>query len=119
MRALLNVGAQAQRGASTTGADVAKAKAAAPRDIEIHDTVLIAASFCMFNRYVDGLGTWVWREGEVHGDRGKMAHEGMAPYVPSKESLDADPRTHGSSSVIIMLPFIHGIAWFPFPLLKG
>jgi hypothetical protein len=26
-------------------------------DLEIHDTVLIAAAFCMFNRYVDGLGT--------------------------------------------------------------
>jgi hypothetical protein len=30
----------------------------APTDVEIHDTVLIAAAFCMFNRYVDGLGTW-------------------------------------------------------------
>jgi hypothetical protein len=25
--------------------------------VEIHDAVLIAAAFCMFNRYVDGLGT--------------------------------------------------------------
>jgi hypothetical protein len=27
-------------------------------DVEIHDTVLIAAAFCMYNRYVDGLGTF-------------------------------------------------------------
>jgi len=27
-------------------------------DTEIHDTVLIAAAFCMYNRYVDGLATW-------------------------------------------------------------
>ena len=36
---------------------VAKARAAGATDVEIHDTVLIAAAFCMFNRYVDGLGT--------------------------------------------------------------
>ena len=30
-------------------------------DVEIHDTVLIAAAFCMYNRYVDGLGTWTRR----------------------------------------------------------
>jgi hypothetical protein len=26
--------------------------------VDIHDTVLIAAAFCMYNRYVDGLATW-------------------------------------------------------------
>lgn len=31
--------------------------AAGADDVEIHDTVLIAAAFCMFNRYVDGLAT--------------------------------------------------------------
>jgi alkylhydroperoxidase family enzyme len=36
---------------------VAKARAAGATDVEIHDTVLIAAAFCMYNRYVDGLGT--------------------------------------------------------------
>lgn len=35
--------------------DAARAEGAT--DIEIHDTVLIAAAFCMYNRYVDGLGT--------------------------------------------------------------
>jgi uncharacterized peroxidase-related enzyme len=38
---------------------VAKARAAGATDLEIHDTVLIAAAFCMYNRYVDGLGTAV------------------------------------------------------------
>jgi hypothetical protein len=38
---------------------VAKARAEGATDVEIHDTVLIAAMFCMFNRYVDGLGTSV------------------------------------------------------------
>ena len=34
------------------------AKAAGATDIEIHDTVLIAALFCLYNRYVDGLNTF-------------------------------------------------------------
>ena len=36
---------------------VQKAKDAGATDIEIHDTVLIAALFCLYNRYVDGLST--------------------------------------------------------------
>src|SRR5690348_12035888 len=36
---------------------VAQARAAGATDLEIHDTVLIAAAFCMMNRYVDGLAT--------------------------------------------------------------
>ena len=36
---------------------VAAARAEGATDLEIHDAVLIAAAFCMYNRYVDGLGT--------------------------------------------------------------
>ncbi len=36
---------------------MAAARAEGASDVEIHDTVLIAAAFCMFNRYVDGLAT--------------------------------------------------------------
>lgn len=86
MRALLNIAHQTQRGGKhVTVADIAKAKAAGATDIEIHDTVLIAASFCMFNRYVDGLGTWAWPEKEKFMEIGrKMAKGYMEPYVPSK-----------------------------------
>jgi hypothetical protein len=41
-----------------TAEDVANAREAGATDLEIHDTVLIAAAFCMYNRYVDGLATW-------------------------------------------------------------
>ncbi len=34
-----------------------QARAAGATDLEIHDTVLIAAVFGMYNRYVDGLAT--------------------------------------------------------------
>ena len=36
---------------------LAAARAEGATDLEIHDTVLIAAAFCMMNRYVDGLAT--------------------------------------------------------------
>jgi alkylhydroperoxidase family enzyme len=38
-----------------TASQIADARAAGATDLEIHDTVLIAAAFCMMNRYVDGL----------------------------------------------------------------
>jgi uncharacterized peroxidase-related enzyme len=59
LRALLAIAAKVQKdGRSVTTADVEAARAESATDVEIHDTVLIAAAFCMFNRYVDGLGTW-------------------------------------------------------------
>ena len=41
-------------------------------DVEIHDTVLIAAAFCMYNRYVDGLGTTQPRDEAMYRERGKV-----------------------------------------------
>jgi len=59
LRALLDIAAAVQAGGrNVTGEQADAARAAGATDVEIHDTVLIAAAFCMFNRYVDGLGTW-------------------------------------------------------------
>lgn len=59
LEALLALAAQVQQGGGAVSDDVlAAARAAGATDLEIHDTVLIAAAFCMYNRYVDGLGTW-------------------------------------------------------------
>jgi alkylhydroperoxidase/carboxymuconolactone decarboxylase family protein YurZ len=59
LRALLDIAASVQRsGRDVTEANIAAARAAGASDIEIHDAVLIAAAFCMYNRYVDGLATW-------------------------------------------------------------
>lgn len=56
--ALLEIAAQVQSGGKNVNPEtVEKAKAAGATDIEIHDTVLIAALFCLYNRYVDGLAT--------------------------------------------------------------
>jgi len=58
MKALLIIAGQVQSGGkNVTEASVMKAKAAGATDIEIHDTVLIASLFCLYNRYVDGLAT--------------------------------------------------------------
>lgn len=58
MKALLTIASQVQEsGKSVTQSSINQAKEAGASDLEIHDTVLIAALFCLYNRYVDGLAT--------------------------------------------------------------
>lgn len=58
MKALLTIAKLVQQsGKKVTDEVVARAKKAGATDLEIHDTVLIAALFCLYNRYVDGLAT--------------------------------------------------------------
>jgi uncharacterized peroxidase-related enzyme len=58
LKALLAVAARVQQSGRAVGTeDIVRARQAGATDVEIHDTVLIAAAFCMFNRYVDGLNT--------------------------------------------------------------
>jgi uncharacterized peroxidase-related enzyme len=73
MKALLLIADKVrQDGRLVSAGDVARARAAGADDRTIHDTVLIAAAFCMFNRYVDGLGTWAPTEPEVYHQIGQM-----------------------------------------------
>lgn len=59
MKALLMIASKVQKsGLLVSEQDVQHAKDKGATDLEIHDTVLIAALFCLYNRYVDGLGTW-------------------------------------------------------------
>lgn len=82
MKALLSIAASVQKGGrSVTEEQINNAKAAAASDKEIHDTVLISAAFCMFNRYVDGLATWAPPDKEVYIQRAKMrAEEGYLHF---------------------------------------
>lgn len=58
LKSLLAIAAKVQQGGKhVTAEDIARAKDNGASDNDIHDTVLIAAAFCMFNRYVDGLAT--------------------------------------------------------------
>jgi uncharacterized peroxidase-related enzyme len=78
LRALLNIARKVQiLGNKVTPEDVNAAREEGATDLEIHDTVLIAAAFCMYNRYVDGLGTWAPEEKEAYDEAGKrLAHQG-------------------------------------------
>lgn len=76
MKALLTIAASVQKGGRyVTSAEVQNAKDHGATDKEIHDTVLIAAAFCMFNRYVDGLATWAPTEQKFYTDRAPMRAE--------------------------------------------
>ncbi|MFC5053535.1 carboxymuconolactone decarboxylase family protein [Saccharothrix xinjiangensis] len=67
LKALLRIAGAVQRSGRDVTADmVDAARAQGATDVEIHDTVLIAAAFCMFNRYVDGLGTFAPEGPEGH-----------------------------------------------------
>ena len=58
LKSLLAIAAKVQQGGKfVTADDIIQAKENGADDKDIHDTVLIAAAFCMFNRYVDGLAT--------------------------------------------------------------
>lgn len=82
MRALLVVAAKVQKsGKSVLPEDIVRARSAGASDEEIHDTVLIASAFCMYNRYVDGLGTLPAAPGEYPAMGERMARQGYA-YPP-------------------------------------
>ena len=73
LKALLRIAAHVQQGGKkVTSQDVAAARAEGATDLEIHDTVLIAAAFCMYNRYVDGLATVQPRDPALYRERGKI-----------------------------------------------
>ncbi len=83
MKSLLTIAAAVQQGGQNVKAEqVDQAKKLGATDREIHDTVLIAAAFCMFNRYVDGLGTM------APGDR--QFYINRAPQRAAEGYIDFD-----------------------------
>jgi uncharacterized peroxidase-related enzyme len=90
LKALLAIAGKVQRdGKLVTAEDIANARKHSATDVEIHDTVLIAAAFSMYNRYVDGLDTWQPRDEALYRERGKKtAREGYV--VMSREYLPAN-----------------------------
>lgn len=70
LKALLAIAGKVQQGGKNVlPADVERARQEGATDREIHDTVLIAAVFCMANRYVDGLATWQPDDPEMYRTR--------------------------------------------------
>ncbi len=84
LKALLAIAGKVQQdGKLVTAADVEAARKQGATDLDIHDTVLIAAAFCMYNRYVDGLGTWQPTDPEMYTQMGKrLAADGYKTPSP-------------------------------------
>jgi uncharacterized peroxidase-related enzyme len=82
MKALMAIASSVQKGGKfVTREQVEKARSHGASDLEIHDTVLIAAAFCMFNRYVDGLGTSAPQDRQFYVKRGQQrAEEGYLHF---------------------------------------
>jgi uncharacterized peroxidase-related enzyme len=89
LKALLSIAGKVREGGkSVTSEDIQRARQEGATDREIHDTVLIAAAFCMYNRYVDGLATYApTYNPEIFDQMGaRMANEG---YTGPSENIAA------------------------------
>lgn len=82
LKALLAIAGSVQKGGKyVTPSQIEKAKEERATDKEIHDTVLIAAAFCMYNRYVDGLATTAPQDRQYYVDRApRRAVEGYIDF---------------------------------------
>jgi uncharacterized peroxidase-related enzyme len=88
LRALLNIAHHVRIGGKqVTAEDLWLARENGATDKEIHDTVLIAAAFCMYNRYVDGLGTWAPEKNEDYLEMGRnIAEKGYGYSTRTEEN---------------------------------
>lgn len=83
LKALLHIAGKVQiLGKEVTAEDIAAARAEGADDKEIHDTVLIAAAFCMFNRYVDGLDSLTPTDPEAYKEMGRRMVQGYSLPKP-------------------------------------
>ena len=72
MNALLHIAGKVQLGGKhVMPEDIEEARKCGAEDLDIHDTVLIAAAFSMFNRYVDGLATLTPNDPKEYEPMGK------------------------------------------------
>ena len=87
MKALLVIAGRVLEGGRRVSDEVvASARAAGADDKAIHDTVLIAAAFCMFNRYVDGLATWTPEDPKMYAQGGAERAEKGYLYVKARDA---------------------------------
>ena len=93
LKGLLNIAAKVQvDGKLVTADDIARARREGATDLEVHDTVLIAAAFCMYNRYVDGLATVQPQDPELYRSRGRMVARGGYVAANLTNRVDATPQ---------------------------
>ena len=93
LKALLAIAAKVQiDGKLVTVRDIARARDEGATDLEIHDTILITAAFCMYNRYVDGLATVQPNDPELYRSRGRMVAQGGYVAANLTNRVDAAPQ---------------------------
>ena len=87
LKALLSIAGSVQKGGKHVRQDqIDLAKAYGATDKDIHDTVLIAAAFCMFNRYVDGLAANTPADLSTYPPRARqVAEHGYGNHIFSKK----------------------------------
>ena len=89
LKALLNIASKVQQGGKLVAEDdIAAARREGATDREIHDTVLIAAVFCMCNRYVDALDTWAPSDPAIYRARAaEIVEHGYAGVTNAARAL--------------------------------
>lgn len=76
MKSFLAIAEQVQiDGKRVTKELVDRALAEGATEVDVHDVILVASAFCMFNRYVDGLGTWQPRDESMYAEMGRQLAE--------------------------------------------
>jgi uncharacterized peroxidase-related enzyme len=87
LKSLLQIAGKVQKsGKSVTPDDIENARQQGATDRDIHDTVLIAAAFCMFNRYVDGLASVAPQDLSTYPARARQIVEhGYGSHIYSKK----------------------------------
>ncbi len=90
LKALIAIAGKVQQdGKLVTPLEIERARQQGATDMEIHDTVLIAAAFSMYNRYVDGLGALQPTDPAVYTQMGRhLADEGYTVPAP-REPVEA------------------------------
>ena len=73
-----------ESGLKVTAASIATAREQGATDLEIHDTVLIASVFCMFNRYIDGLAAWSPKDPQSYAPMAQKVVEHGYEFARSK-----------------------------------
>ncbi len=96
MKALLTIARLVGRGGkNVTDASIEAARAHGASDMEIHDTVLIASLFCLYNRYVDGLATQLPQKPEYFSELAdRLATKG---YIRVPEAYEKLKKNHNPS----------------------
>jgi uncharacterized peroxidase-related enzyme len=85
LKSLLTIAGKVQQsGKAVQPEDIARARQEGATDKDIHDTVLIAAAFCLYNRYVDGLGATTPKDLSTYPPRARqVAERGYGSHIYS------------------------------------